>query len=340
MKENIQKIRPVVADTYPGLLERKRQRPVHCYIAAEGQMAFRVDKMSRIKKTLEENPDILACARAVGLTGMRTIPSHLPDVAFIACPNAQISCIVDDGNNKISVYGQIDDVSKETLETQAICGVSATLMYLWNHLKDIDETIRLQDIRVLAKTNQDGEIVPCGSDLPDWLAPYVTSLNSLQGVNAAVLVMSDRAAQGIYPDESGPMIQDWLERKGARTQAYKIIPDEKDEIEKAVTNYCRTQDVDLLLASGGTGPGPRDVTPDILEGIFDRRLDGLGDLLRTESMYFTDTAWLSRMTAGMVGRTLVIALPGSPKAIRECLNILAPFLRDALVKIKEQGWGA
>ena len=103
---------------------------------------------------------------------------------------------------------------------------------------------------------------------------------------------------------------------------------------------CREQKPDLLIASGGTGPGPRDVTPDVLVKISDRMLDGLGDVLRTESLYFTYTAWLSRMTACMVGATLVIAFPGSPKAVKECWDILSPFLGDALDKIKKQGFEA
>ena len=103
-----------------------------------------------------------------------------------------------------------------------------------------------------------------------------------------------------------------------RLKAYDVIPDDADKIEHSILKICREQKPDLLIASGGTGPGPRDVTPDVLAKISDRMLDGLGDVLRTESLYFTDTAWLSRMTACMVGATLVIAFPGSPKAVKEC----------------------
>ncbi len=104
-------------------------------------------------------------------------------------------------------------------------------------------------------------------------------------------------------------------------------------------SICASHKPDLLIASGGTGPGPRDVTPDVLEKISDRMLGGLGDLLRAESLHYTDTAWLSRMGAGMVGSTLVITFPGSPKAVKECWEILTPFLGDALNKIAKQGFG-
>ena len=118
-----------------------------------------------------------------------------------------------------------------------------------------------------------------------------------------------------------------------------VIPDDPESIKKNIEDIQQTTHPDLLIASGGTGPGPRDVTPDVLEEICDRMLDGLGDLLRTESLHYTDTAWLSRMTAGMLGSTLVIAFPGSPKAVKECWEIIAPFIGDALDKIKKQGYG-
>ena len=150
--------------------------------------------------------------------------------------------------------------------------------------------------------------------------------------------MSDRASSGAYEDRSGPLLKKLLEDSGAVIQSHEIIPDDDAEITRSMMDICHTQQPDLLIASGGTGPGPRDVTPDVLARVSDRMLEGLGDLLRTESLHYTDTAWLSRMTAGMVGQTLVIVFPGSPKAVQECWDIIAPFLGDALDKIRKQGY--
>ena len=150
--------------------------------------------------------------------------------------------------------------------------------------------------------------------------------------------MSDRAASGEYEDESGSILKKLAFDAGADHVAYSLIPDDPKVIAKTISVICKENTPDLLIASGGTGPGPRDVTPDVLEEISDRMLDGLGDVLRSESLHFTDTAWLSRMTAAMVGPTLVIAFPGSPKAVKECWTILEPFLGDALDKIAKQGF--
>ncbi len=139
----------------------------------------------------------------------------------------------------------------------------------------------------------------------------------------------------------GPIVDPFFRMK--KGEAYFMSmevshADHKDHIAQAIVDICKSSQPDVLLASGGTGPGPRDVTPEVLASISDRMLEGLGDILRTESLHYTDTAWLSRMTAGMVGATLVIALPGSPKAVRECWEVLSPFLSDALEKIKKQGF--
>ncbi len=134
------------------------------------------------------------------------------------------------------------------------------------------------------------------------------------------------------------LVSEFLRKAGADVQDYQVIPDEAEEIGNAIKSCCKKFQPDLLVMSGGTGPGPRDVTPQVLEEISDRMLEGFGDLLRAESLHYTDTAWLSRMTAGMVGKTLVLALPGSPKAVTECWEIISPFIGNALHKIEKQGF--
>jgi molybdopterin adenylyltransferase len=152
--------------------------------------------------------------------------------------------------------------------------------------------------------------------------------------------MSDRAASGEYKDKSGAILKDLLVEAGSGLVDYSVIADDLETIQEMLLSVCKSQKPDLLIATGGTGPGPRDVTPEALESVSDRMLDGLGDLLRAESLSFTDTAWLSRMTAGMVGATLVVAFPGSQNAVKECWDVLEPFLGDALDKIAKQGFKA
>lgn len=221
---------------------------------------------------------------------------------------------------------------------EALAGVNAALLTIWDLTKGTDPNLLIEGVRLLVKTGGKSGVWVNPDGIPGWLRDQLPDPMFLQGKSASVLIMSDRASAGAYQDESGVVLNRLLKDAGANIASYGVIPDQKEKIAESLLRICNEERPDLLLASGGTGPGPRDVTPDVLDQICDRKLDGLGDLLRSECLHHTDTAWLSRTTAGMVGATLVIALPGSPKAVKECWEILTPFIGDALEKIKNQGF--
>jgi molybdenum cofactor synthesis domain-containing protein len=221
---------------------------------------------------------------------------------------------------------------------EALAGANAALLTIWDLTKGTDPNLSIEAVRLLVKTGGKSGVWINPNGIPDWLAKQLPDEKTLVGKSAAILVMSDRASKGEYEDKSGPVLKELLNAAGADIKCCEVIPDEADKIATAIKDICAQHNPDILIASGGTGPGPRDVTPDVLKEISDRMVDGLGDVLRSESLHFTDTAWLSRMTAGMVGSTLVIAFPGSPKAVKECWDIISPFIGDALNKIKKQGY--
>ena len=137
-----------------------------------------------------------------------------------------------------------------------------------------------------------------------------------------VLTASDRASSGDYEDLSGPAIESFLQ--DAVTSQWKVIrrlvPDEKEEIEKAIVDLIDNEACSVVVTTGGTGPSPRDVTPEATEAVCDRMLPGFGEQMRAISMNYVPTAMLSRQTAGVRGSSLVINLPGSPRSIREILD--------------------
>ena len=137
-----------------------------------------------------------------------------------------------------------------------------------------------------------------------------------------VLTASDRASSGEYEDLSGPAIESFLQ--DAVTSQWKVIrrlvPDEKEEIEKAIVDLIDNEACSVVVTTGGTGPSPRDVTPEATEAVCDRMLPGFGEQMRAISMNYVPTAMLSRQTAGVRGSSLVINLPGSPRSIREILD--------------------
>ncbi|MBS2038517.1 molybdopterin adenylyltransferase [bacterium] len=145
-------------------------------------------------------------------------------------------------------------------------------------------------------------------------------------VHIGILTVSDRASQGTYQDRSGPAIRDWLKLalKVPWLEHYRLIPDEQGLIEHALKELCDQQDCCLVVTTGGTGPALRDVTPEATEAVCSKMLPGFGELMRQVSLKSVPTAILSRQTAGVRGRSLIINLPGKPAAIAECLQAVFP----------------
>lgn len=150
-----------------------------------------------------------------------------------------------------------------------------------------------------------------------------------------VLVVSDRAARGEYEDKGGPAAEDWL--CGVLTSQVRIerriVPDGRESVADALRDLADRQGADLILVTGGTGPAPRDQTPEALEDVMDKRLPGFGEAMRLASLAEVPTAILSRQDAGIRGRTLIITLPGKPSAIATCLSAVfraVPYCLDLI----------
>ncbi len=149
-------------------------------------------------------------------------------------------------------------------------------------------------------------------------------------MNIGILTISDRGATGEYEDRSGPIIAAKLRAHTTWPITHQaVIPDDFETIVAVLTRWC-DEGVNLLLTSGGTGFAPRDVTPEATKRVIERETPGIVEVLRAESLQITRHAMLSRAVAGIRGQTLIINLPGSPKAARENLEVLLPVLPHAL----------
>lgn len=145
----------------------------------------------------------------------------------------------------------------------------------------------------------------------------------------SIVCVSDRCSEGVCQDKSGPLIKDLVSPLG-KTVEYIVVPDEKEEIEKALVYLCDDVKADVVLTTGGTGFAPRDVTPEATLSVIEKNAPGISEAIRMKSLSITPKAMLSRAVSGIRERTLIINLPGSPKAVRESLEFILPVLPHAI----------
>ncbi len=153
-------------------------------------------------------------------------------------------------------------------------------------------------------------------------------MSGMEGLRFAVLTVSDRVAAGSRDDAGGDALRELIGAAGATVAASEVVADEREAI--AATLRVLSGQADVVLTTGGTGLGPRDVTPEATRSVLDREAPGIAEALRQSSLAITPFAMLSRATAGLVGRVLVVNLPGNPKAVREEWQVLAPVLAHAV----------
>jgi molybdopterin adenylyltransferase len=153
---------------------------------------------------------------------------------------------------------------------------------------------------------------------------------------AGILTISDKGSRGERQDKSGEAIREILSSIGVRIAEYDIIPDEKELIAKKLIKWADENNLDVVITTGGTGLTPRDVTPEATLAVVDRIVPGFAEAMRAESLKKTPMAMLSRAVVGTRGKCLIINLPGSPRAVRECLQVVLPVLPHAVETLKGQ----
>jgi molybdopterin adenylyltransferase len=156
----------------------------------------------------------------------------------------------------------------------------------------------------------------------------------MEPIRAGVVTVSDKGYAGEREDASGPLLADLLREMGAEVVSQVIVPDEQADIAQVLAALADEARVDLVVTTGGTGPAPRDVTPEATQVVIEREMPGLAEVLRSEGYHKTPLAVISRGVAGIRGQTLIVNLPGSPRAVREGMETLAPILPHAIKMLR------
>ncbi|WP_049621207.1 bifunctional molybdenum cofactor biosynthesis protein MoaC/MoaB [Frateuria defendens] len=275
--------------------------------------------------------DAIAMAEVAGLQGAKNAPQLMPLCHPLPLDYIEVRCERVPERQAIRVYCEVATFARTGVEMEALAGASAALLTLYDLTKPVQPALSIGGIRLLFKE---------GGKKGLWLHPDGLSdaerahyrpraAARLEGVAAAVVTLSDRASRGDYEDVSGPLLVERLRALGAEAGPAELRPDDEASLAARLRELADAG-VRLVLCTGGTGLGPRDCTPEALARVADRHVAGIGELFRSESGRHTPLAWLSRADAVLVQGTLVIALPGSAKAVAEGMDILAPILAHAL----------
>jgi molybdenum cofactor biosynthesis protein MoaC len=280
---------------------------------------------------LGQNPkgNVLAVAELAGIQAAKRTADMLPLCHPLPLDQIKLSFELDAATHSVVVFSEVVTHAKTGVEMEALCGVNGALLAIYDLCKAVDPVLSLGEIRLnLKEGGKTGRWVHPGTDKKTDSSPKREI--SLAGIRAGVLTVSDRVAAGKATDRSGPAIHQFLTGQGAEVIAATLVSDEHGEIERALRTMVRDHGVRLAIATGGTGLGPRDVTPEALEAVCERVIPGFGELLRTSGARHNPMAWLSRSVAGTFEGALLIALPGSVRAVEEGLEALAPLLPHAL----------
>lgn len=155
-------------------------------------------------------------------------------------------------------------------------------------------------------------------------------------IRTGILTASDKGSSGLRADESGRVIAELVKQIGAEVVEYTVVPDELAIISANLIKMADELNIDLILTTGGTGFSPRDITPEATLAVIDRQVPGIPEAMRLKSLEITPRAMLSRAVAGIRNKTLIINLPGSPKGVSECLEVILPVLPHAVEILKGQ----
>ncbi len=251
--------------------------------------------------------DVFEMSRAAGLLGIKQTPYLLPDCHPLPIEYTGVEYVINE--LEITILMTVKTIYKTGVEVEAMHGASVVALNMYDMLKPIDKHVEIGNIKLLEKRG----------------GKSTFHKKTGKGLKASVIVCSDTISAGIKEDKAGKEIIKQLKACEVSIGEYTIIPDEKDIIQdKAISNSQK--DFDLVIYTGGTGLSPRDVTPEALLPLLERRIPGIEETIRSYGQERTPYAMLSRSVAGILNNTLILALPGSTKGAEESMQAIFPAI--------------
>ena len=266
--------------------------------------------IQRLKRNDLPKKDVLIVARTAGMMAAKKTPELLPDCHPLNLEAVEV--VLKPSKSQIDIESRVALTGKTGAEMEALTAVTVAALTVYDMLKPIDKKMEITDIRLLEKTGGKSD----------------RSFRLSSNFKAAVVVVSDRSSQGTRKDICGPKILFYLKSLGVKKPSYHLVPDEAVPLAVLLKSLC-AKGTDLILTTGGTGLSPRDVTVEAVKKVIDREIPGIAETARAYGQRRTPLAMLSRGIAGQRGKSLIVTLPGSPKAVEEWLSAIFPGLFHA-----------
>ncbi|ACF11749.1 molybdenum cofactor biosynthesis protein C [Chlorobaculum parvum NCIB 8327] len=290
--------------------------PTRRQASASGWIVMNPETIALLRERELPKGNVLAAAKIAGIQAAKQTAHLIPLCHQLNLSWVDIEFEID--ADRIGIKASVITREATGVEMEALTAVSVAALTIYDMCKAVDKTMEITGVRLDRKTG--------GKQ----------SLATEHRPKCAVLVLSDSIAAGMATDRSGRILREGLENAGCPVEELTIIPDEAAELLATVNGWIENG-VELIVTSGGTGLGPRDVTIDTLTPKFTRRLPGVEQELLRWGQGKTRTAMLSRLAAGLIGDTLVVCLPGSAGAASDALEVLLPAIFHAFPMLRGEG---
>ena len=286
---------------------------------ARAIIKVRPETIRLIKEGRSPKGNIVDAARISATMGAKRAWDLLPYCHPIPIDHIKVDVLIKTGSIEVEV--QVKTTWKTGVEMESLTGASIAALTIYDMLKPVDESLSIESVKLLAKTG----------GIKDFYERYDKPLK------AVVIVVSDSVSRGERLDKSGKLAAERLQRSGFEVIDYRVIPDDASQIESSLITACDEMKVDLIVTCGGTGLGPRDITPEVTKKVLEKEVIGISEALRMHGQKRTPLSMLSRGAAGVRGKTMVVNMPGSTKGVSESLDALLPGILHASKMLEGHG---
>jgi len=291
------------------------------YRIAKAQAILKVkpETISLIKEGKTPKGDIFETAKVSGTLAAKKTPDLLPYCHPLPIDNVTIGVSLN--QDSIEIVAETETVWKTGVEMESLTAVSVAALSIYDMLKPIDDSLVIESIKLLNKKGGKS----------DFQQKFDKKLK------AGIIVTSDSISSGKKSDQSGKIIAERLQKLGIDVAVTKIIPDEVNQIESLLKEFCDEQKIDLVLTCGGTGVSPKDVTPEATIKVLEKQVTGVAEMLRNYGQRRVPFSMLSRGLSGIRGKSVIVNLPGSTSAVTDAMDSLFPGILHIFKMLENEG---